>query len=238
MKISEYEWESIPRNEVFGGSEMAAVIGRSKWSNKQDVVKRKLFGDDVKQNKAMFWGTQLEAPIAEVYKDRFCTDETYLFDPVPGGKPQVRHPDYPWLAGSADRLIVEKETHEVLGGLEIKAIGTFSKKAWKNGVPDYYDIQAQTYMMCYGLPVWEFFVLCGGQDDFHLVLEENPFLQEEIIQKGGEAYRELIIYRKELELMETVQALEAYENLLIKGREEHEKETQEAAGNSAALKMG
>ena len=46
-------------------------------------------------------------------------------------------------------------------------------------------------MMCFGLPTWEFYVLCGGQDAFHIELEENPTMQEKIIREGAKFYKAL-----------------------------------------------
>ena len=232
MFIEDYDWEKIPRSEILGGSEMAAILGRSKWSNKIEVIRRKLFDQQIEVNRPMYWGTKLESAIADAYEEKFCIKgETKLFDPVPTGKPQVRHPDHPWLAGSPDRLIIESGSGKVLGGLEIKNIGFFSKKAWKDGVPEYYDIQAQTYMMCFGVSSWEFYVLCGGQNDFHITLQENPIYQDEIIQNGQQAYMEYKELQTEFEDMEIKVALEAYEDLLTKKAEENEE-------TSTAIPMG
>jgi putative phage-type endonuclease len=234
MKIQDYEWETIPRTDIIGGSDIAGIIGQSKWNTPDSVLKHKLMGTSIKVNEAMFWGTTLEASVANVYKERFLDEEKEtLYDPVAEGSgAQVRHPDHPWLAASPDRLIIDPDTQEILGGLEIKCIGLFSKKSWKNNVPIYYQTQAQVYMMVFGLTSWEFFVLVGGQDSFHVCLEENPFMQETIIEEGQKFYKELLRIRNENEDKDFEEALNKYRDLLERVTDENEKSTKESEGQA------
>ena len=188
------EWMNVDRTKIIGGSDMAGILGYSKWSSPEIVMKQKLLGEEVEMNDKMFWGLRLEAAVADVYDELYCGEafdqrgEASLFNP-PKDKCQVFHPDHPWLVGSPDRLILNKLSRKIIGGLEIKTIGFFSKKSWKDGVPMYYQTQAQVYMMIFGLDEWEFFVLHGGQAHFHVVLPENPFMQEEILEKGQAFYK-------------------------------------------------
>tara|TARA_R110000751_G_scaffold20073_2_gene59243 strand:+ start:6736 stop:7464 length:729 start_codon:yes stop_codon:yes gene_type:complete len=232
MKITDFNWLTVDRSNIIGGSDMSAILGYSKWSGPTDIMQQKLLGNSVEVNDAMFWGTKLEAPVAEVYEELYCDSSQYLFDPVntptivPLAGPSVAHRDYPWLTGSPDRLIMESvegmkgETIIISGGLEIKCIGFFSKKAWKEGVPIYYQVQAQVYMMIFGMPRWEFFVLHGGQSHFHIVLEENPFMQEEIIEKGQAFYNALQHGRHHTGETDINMAMDKYRELTGESNEE------------------
>ena len=218
MQLADYEWEVIPRGEIIGGSDIAAILGLSKWTTPQQLLQRKALEESIKVNEPMFWGTRLESAIADVYEERYCDKEHSLFDPVKDWDRghQVRHPDHPWLAASPDRLLIKGDFGEIVGGLEIKNIGTFSKKSWKESVPVYYQTQAQTYMMVFGLPSWEFYVLCGGNDPFHVELEENPFMQEKILREGKNFYTALQLCN----LMTVEEALKNYETILTEGEED------------------
>lgn len=218
MQLNDFEWEVIDRGEIIGGSDVAAILGFSKWTTPQQLLERKALGKEVKVNEPMFWGTQLESAIADVYAERYCDDEHTIFDPVKDWDKghQVRHPDYPWLTASPDRLILKGD--KIVGGLEIKNIGTFSKKSWREGVPIYYQTQAQTYMMVFGLPSWEFYVLCGGQDAFHIELEENPTMQEKILAEGVKFYKMLSMCDNLL----LEEALSQYEKILGEDNEERD----------------
>ena len=194
MKINDHKWATIPRHKIIGGSDMAGILGYSKWSSPEMVMKQKITLDEFEVNDAMFWGTRLESVVADVYSEQYCPRHLSLFDPVLDwdSGAQAVHPEHQWLTGSPDRLIIDGDMGDIVGGLEIKCIGFFSKKAWKEGIPLYYQVQAQVYMMIFGLPEWEFFVLHGGQSSFHMILEENPFMQEEIIEKGGAFHQALM----------------------------------------------
>lgn len=186
VKLDDYNWGQVDRELIIGGSDMAGVLGYSKWSSPEIVMKQKLLNEKVEVNDAMFWGTALEGAVADVYEQLYISEGYNLFDPVKDWDRghQIVHPEYEWLAGSPDRLITKGDFGEVSGGLEIKCIGYFSKKSWKDGVPIYYQVQAQVYMMLTGMKEWEFFVLHGGQAHFHVLLEESPLMQEQIIEHG------------------------------------------------------
>ena len=188
--LEDLKWVNKKRSEVIGGTDMAVIMGLSKWKNRAQLLQEKRGLHWTKETEAMGWGLRLEEPVANYYleKERRNGMSIYLFSPAPTQQ-QVQHPDIDYFVGSPDRLVCEQHSHKLIRGLEIKTSNEFMKKQWDAGVPKNYNIQCQFYMMVTGTHTWDLACLVGGNKYYQFTLEKEPFIHEEMIELGAKFYK-------------------------------------------------
>ena len=144
------------RRKGIGGSDVAAILGESKYSSPLKVYKDKVDGirEDVSDKVFVRKGRDLEAFVRNVHCVPYFNEIGY----------DVIHPqhilvnkNYPWLRANLDGLAVVKENEFGFRGIsdtniviEIKWVSEWAEDAWDDdrygGVPIHYYMQVQTYM--------------------------------------------------------------------------------------------
>ena len=139
------------RKKGIGGSDVAGILGLSKWATPLSVYLDKTGqSEPIKDNDPMKWGRILEDPIAKQFETesglrvRNCNRVLY-------------HKDHSFLLANIDRKISGEHT-----GLEVKTANSFKVSEWDNAVPDAYMLQCQHYMCVTGWNKWHLAVLIGG----------------------------------------------------------------------------
>ncbi len=134
------------------GSEVAAILGLSKWENPMGIYMRKLgMTEPQEENEPMRWGSAAEHVVARRYAKETGSS---LFPSVDLGYDRhdpLVHPDYPWWTGTPDRQIVSTRYGAPPPGLlEIKIIGERSAAYWgeppDGEIPDEYMCQIAWYL--------------------------------------------------------------------------------------------
>ena len=143
------------RKSGIGGSDVAAVLGVSKWKTPYQLWLDKT-SDTVeeKESELLHFGTVLEQVIADEYARRNNAKvlrRNQLF----------RHADHPELIANIDRYVV--------GGkiLECKTCSAYASDKFGDGgdeVPDEYLLQVQHYMHVTGYHSADLAVLIGGNE--------------------------------------------------------------------------
>lgn len=141
------------RNEGLGGSEVAAIMGYSKYNSAYSLWAEKtgqVEPEDLSENEYVYWGTKNEPNIAD------------RFEEVTGKKVRrcgtLQDEEYPFFHANVDRLVVGENA-----GLEIKTAGLTKSNEWRDDeVPDDYYCQCQWYMGISGAEKWYIAVLIGG----------------------------------------------------------------------------
>ena len=160
---------SDDRKLSLGGSDMAAVMGVSKYRSPLQVFLEKtglVPGNE--GNRFTYWGTRLEDIVAEEF-----AKET--------GKKVVRHnkilrhPRFNFITGNIDRRIVGEPAV-----LECKTASAYKHEAWDGAAPIDYIIQLQHYLMLTGAEVGYFAVLIGGNDFRHFEMKRDDALIRDI----------------------------------------------------------
>ena len=162
------EWLRLRRNGI-GGSDAAAIMGLSPWRTAMDVWLEKTgeFTRDDEENEQMYWGTVLEAVVAEEF-----TRRTGLKTRRRNAILQSRK--YPFMIANVDRLVVGEPA-----GLECKTTGLYNVDDWRIGIPEYYYPQVQHYMAVTGYDTWYVAVLIGGQEfKYYKVPRDDGFIRE------------------------------------------------------------
>ena len=152
---NETEWHRA-RMQGIGGSEAAAIIGRSPWCSNVELWNRKTGrtqAPDISDHAAVKYGHDAEPLIRELfaldYADKYEVSYGGAFD-------MVRHPEHPFIFATLDGRLTERETGR-RGVLEIKTTSIVrsmqKEKWWKDGqpcIPDNYYCQILWQMLAGG----------------------------------------------------------------------------------------
>lgn len=171
------EWLELRKTGITG-SDVAAIVGVSKWTSALACWAKKLgkIDDDLIQSEPMYWGSTLEP----VIRDHFIKTTGWSVQEVG----TYAHQDRPWQLANPDGIIV-KDTGE-LALLEIKtarfeddwqvpAENTLGNAA---GVPRHYRTQVQHYLDVFGFDEAFVAVLFGGSKFRIFHVPADAFEQE------------------------------------------------------------
>lgn len=173
------------RRSGFGGSDIGALAGVSRFRTVHDVDMEKMgLAAPLVQTEVMEWGKILEpAVIAKYARD---TGRPVVVPRCPHGfQRTIRHPKYPWMFGHVDA-----ETRRRYGrtrrGVEAKTTNDFRNDEWgepgTNQIPGEYQLQCQHLMAITGFDVFDVPVLFGGQRFRLYTVERDPEAIEAIIE--------------------------------------------------------
>ena len=167
FKQGSAEWHAA-RSKGIGGSDMAAIMGLNPWKTPYQVWLEKTgrASGNIESEK-MTIGKEIEDFIASQY--------TRLFGRKTRRVNKFKTCDqYPFIGGSVDRVF-QDEQHGT-GILEFKNVSAESfRNTFAGGVPDYYFIQVQTYMLVFKATVADLFVFVGGErfENFRITRNED-----------------------------------------------------------------
>lgn len=172
------EWLKV-RKLGLGGSDMAAVLGVSKWASPIDVWLDKTSDKiDEKESEAMYWGTVLEDVVAKEFERRTGMK-------VRNNNFTLQSEEYHYLLANIDREIVGVDA-----GLECKTANAFKADEWKDdNVPDNYYVQCQHYMAVTGKSRWWIAALIGGNTFVYKEIPRNDEVIQAIIDVGREFWQ-------------------------------------------------
>lgn len=159
------------RRTGIGGSDAAAVLGLDPYKTALEVYLEKrgeIQAPDLSTNRAVQWGTRLEAVVADYYADVMGIT---LMQPAT----ILRHPDHEFVVGNLDRFSPERRLV-----LECKTAGlAFNLEGWGESgtdlVPERYLLQCMHYLLVTGYDRADIAVLIGGQDFriYHVARDEE-----------------------------------------------------------------
>lgn len=115
--MNEAEWLEERRKGI-GASDIAAVMGVSRWKTPYQVyLEKRKEANDFLGNKIMDWGKRMEGPIRQWYSD--TTGRTVIIPQKEDGTPKILyHAKYPFLLASLDGYTEAAETRKSLLDLE------------------------------------------------------------------------------------------------------------------------
>jgi putative phage-type endonuclease len=85
------------------------------------------------ESSPMYWGSMLEPIVAAHYTKR-TGNRVRKINAV------LQHPEIPWMLANLDREVVGASDVQIL---ECKTAGEFGSRLWKDGVPEYVQLQVQ-----------------------------------------------------------------------------------------------
>lgn len=187
------------RRSGIGGSDIAAIVGLSKFKTPYDVWLSKS-GLDEPEDEAdkpwLYWGSILEDVVAKEYALRG------------GGKvqrvnAQLIHPEHHFAVANIDRAVVNPQiagrvwwkdgrltTDRIL---ECKTANGFAASAWgadgSDQIPEAYLCQVQWYMGITGAGFADVAVLIGGSDYRSYTIEADAGLFADLLAEGEAFWR-------------------------------------------------
>ena len=174
--MQDEQWH-LDRMNGIGGSEASIVLGFNPWKNRLQLYHEKVYRkiNVSSQDNIIFEiGHLLEPMIANHYSK--------MTKRVLESRPQKTHPEYPFITGNVDRVIVKSEK-DTPGILEIKTKGAFVN--WDNEeIPPYYMAQLQQYLSVYAYKWGSFAVLdLGKREITYTDVERDDSLINKIIEE-------------------------------------------------------
>jgi len=166
--LSREDWLSVRKNGI-GGSDAAAAVGISPYLSPLELWLIKT-GRDANLPKPdandttepVYWGTLLEPIVAASY-----TKQTG--NRVRRVNAVLQHPQIPFMLANIDREVVGSRDVQLL---ECKTAGEFGARLWRDGVPEYVQLQVQHQLAVTGRRAADVAVLlCGQKLEVHRVVE-------------------------------------------------------------------
>ncbi|HBO2860158.1 TPA: YqaJ viral recombinase family protein [Pseudomonas aeruginosa] len=155
------DWLQI-RKQGIGSSDAAAAVGLNPYKSQLELWLEKT-GRDAGMPKAdpqdeespMYWGNVLEPIVAWHYSKR-TKNKVRRINAV------LQHPDpeLPWMLANIDREVIGADDVQIL---ECKTAGINGARLWKEGVPEYVQLQVMHQLAVTGKQAADVAVLLGGQ---------------------------------------------------------------------------
>ncbi len=181
-------WLTI-RQSGIGSSDAAAAVGLNPYKSQLELWMEKTGRLNTRtethdnthedDNTPLFWGTVLEPIVAEHYARRtgFKVRRVNAI---------LQHPTYPWMLANLDREVVGSDAVQVL---ECKTAGINGAKLWRDGVPEYVQLQVMHQLAVTGQQAADVAALVGGHELRTYRLERDDALIEGLITLEAEFWR-------------------------------------------------
>jgi putative phage-type endonuclease len=167
------DWLEVRKSGI-GGSDAAAAVGLSPYMSPLELwlIKTNRGAslpqpDSDDTSEPVYWGQLLEPIVAASY-----TKQTG--NKVRRVNAVLQHSSIPWMLANVDREVVGNREVQLL---ECKTAGEFGARLWRDGVPEYVQIQAQHQLAVTGKQAADVAVLlCGQKLDVHRIERDDALI--------------------------------------------------------------
>ena len=174
--IDRRQWLDVRKGGI-GSSDAAAAVGLNPYKSplelwlektgRQPASDQQLGMDDPR-----YWGTLLEPYVAVAYQQK--TDRK-----VRKLNAVLQHPTLPFMLANIDREVVGDPDVQIL---ECKTAGEFGSRLWKDGVPEYVQLQVQHQLAVTGKHAADVAVLLCGQDlQIHRIVRDEDIIARLVV---------------------------------------------------------
>ncbi|EMD9441682.1 YqaJ viral recombinase family protein [Burkholderia cepacia] len=171
--LSREDWLLVRKNGI-GGSDAAAAVGLSPYRSPLELwlIKTGLDANLPKPDandttEPVYWGTLLEPIVAASY-----TKQTG--NRVRRVNAVLQHPTIPFMLANIDREVVGNRDVQLL---ECKTAGATGARLWRDGVPEYVQLQVQHQLAVTGRRAADVAVLlCGQKLEVHRVIRDDALI--------------------------------------------------------------
>lgn len=175
------------RQSHIGGSDVAAVLGLSRWKSPWDVwMSKKMPVEDSGETAAMIRGRILEPSVANWYAEEHKVRLEHL-DPY-----HLHEGPEPWMAASPDAIVLADKKH----GLEVKTSRTLDGwgESGSDQVPVDYQLQCHWYMACTDMDRWDVAAYLIAADEFRwYTLRRDRGVEEKIVGQCRQWWEKYIV---------------------------------------------
>lgn len=181
------DWLAVRKHGI-GSSDAAAAVGLNPYKSQLELWLEKTGRDDVlpkadphDEESPMYWGNILEPIVAAHYTKRTGNRVRKLSAVL-----QHPDPDKAWMLANIDREIIGVGDVQIL---ECKTAGINGARLWKEGVPEYVQLQVHHQLAVTGKQAADIAVLLGGQHlEIHRI-ERDEVLIKNLIQLEREFWQ-------------------------------------------------
>lgn len=160
LELDRDEWLSVRKGGI-GSSDAGAAVGLNPYKSPLELWLEKT-GRDANlprtdpndETSPMYWGTLLE-PIVAAHYTRRTGHRVRRINAV------LQHPKEPWMLANIDREVIGAPDVQVL---ECKTAGLNGARLWKDGVPEYVQLQVMHQLAVTGKRAADVAVLICGQE--------------------------------------------------------------------------
>jgi putative phage-type endonuclease len=160
------------RKGGIGSSDAAAAVGLSPYKSQLELWMEKTGRVSINetppdQGSPMYWGTLLEPYVATAYTQRTGRKVRRL-------NAVLQHPTFPYMLANIDREVIGCPDVQIL---ECKTAGEFGARLWKEGVPEYVQLQVQHQLVVTGKDAADVAVLlCGQNLEVHRIKRDDEVI--------------------------------------------------------------
>ena len=171
-------WLQVRKGGI-GSSDAAAAVGLNPYRSQLELWMEKTGrapvappGDGGADDQSpMYWGSLLE-PIVAAHYTRRTGNRVRRINAV------LQHPEHPWMLANIDREVLGAPDVQLLG---CKTAGIQGAWLWRDGVPEYVQLQVQHQLAVTGKHAADVAVLLGGQELQIYRLERDEELIAQLI---------------------------------------------------------
>ena len=169
-------WLSI-RQSGIGSSDAAAAVGLHPYKSQLELwmdktgrqVDIKEPSRDEQLTSPLHWGQVLEPIVADHYAQ-------HTGHRVQRVNAILQHVEHPWMLANLDREIVGNDEVQIL---ECKTAGIYGAKLWKEGVPEYVQLQVMHQLAVTGQQAADVAVLLGGHElQIHRIERDEAMIDQ------------------------------------------------------------
>lgn len=170
------DWLEV-RKRGIGGSDAAAAVGLNPYKSALELWLEKTGRDEQlpkidphDEESPTYWGNILEPIVAAHYTKRTGRRVRKL-------NAVLQHPDpaLPWMLANIDREVTGSPEVQIL---ECKTAGINGAKLWRDGVPEYVQLQVQHQLAVTGKQAADVAVLIGGQTlEIHRIVRDDTLIE-------------------------------------------------------------
>ena len=174
------QWLEVRKGGI-GSSDAAAAIGLNPYKSQLELWLEKTgradsSGEHQGMDDPRFWGTLLEPYVAVAYQQKTNRKVRKL-------NAVLQHPTLPYMLANIDREVVGCPDVQIL---ECKTAGEFGSKLWKDGVPEYVQLQVQHQLAVTGKTAADVAVLlCGQKLEVHRIERNDEVIARLMVLESG-----------------------------------------------------
>ena len=170
------EWLDVRRHGI-GSSDAAATVGLNPYQSALELWMQKTgrahllpVDDPNDEESPMYWGHILEPIVAAHYTKRTGRRVRKINAVL-----QHPDPDKAWMLANIDREVIGCDEVQIL---ECKTAGINGARLWKDGVPEYVQLQVMHQLAVTGKQAADVAVLLGGQHlEIHRITRDEAMIR-------------------------------------------------------------
>ena len=169
------EWLAVRKGGI-GSSDAAAAAGLCPYKSSLELWMEKTGRSSgyqtTGQDDPTYWGTLLEPYVATVYTERTGRKVRRL-------NAVLQHPTFNYMLANIDREVIGCPDVQIL---ECKTAGEFGSRLWRDGVPEYVQLQVQHQLAVTGKAAADVAVLlCGQKLEIHRIERDDDLIARLIL---------------------------------------------------------